>query len=77
MKMLVLVGAALTLAACAADGGLRSSANFNGQSIHSMDLADPHFYMDDDRPASPASPGGVPAIPRYGIDGYCGYCQAR
>jgi hypothetical protein len=77
MRSTLIVVAALTLSACASDGQLRTSTSFNGQAFHSMDMTDPHFYMDDDAaPGSVAAPS-VPAMPHYGIDGYCGYCQGR
>jgi len=78
MKALLIAAAALLLSSCAAfDGPVRTSTSVNGQSFHSMDMTDPHFYMDDD--AAPSSNRGalVQPIPRYGIDGYCGYCQGR
>jgi hypothetical protein len=77
MKVLVVVAAALMLCSCASDGQFRTSTSVNGQSFHSMDMTDPHFYMDED--AGPSSGGAAyaPSVPHYGIDGYCGYCQRR
>ena len=78
MKALWIAAVVLLLPACAAfDGPVRTSTGFDGQSFHSMDMTDPHFYMDDDAapPSSRAAP--VQPIPRYGLDGYCGYCQGR
>ena len=78
MKALLIAAAALLLSSCAAfDGPVRTSTSFNGQSFYSMDMTNPHFYMDDDAPPSSNRAQSVPAIPRYGIDGYCGYCQGR
>jgi hypothetical protein len=77
MRALLIAGAALLLSSCAEfDGPVRTSTSFNGQSFHSMDMTDPHFYMDDDAAPSNRAPSAQP-IPRYGIDGYCGYCQGR
>jgi len=75
MRALFIMAAVLSLCSCASDDQFRTSTSFNGQSFQSMDMTDPHFYMDED--ASPASGGAgyVPSAPRYGIDGYCGYCQ--
>ena len=76
MRALLIATAVLALSSCASDGQFRTSTSFNGQSFQSMDMTDPHFYMDDAAPSfSVATP--VPAIPRYGIDGYCGYCRGR
>jgi hypothetical protein len=75
MKALFAVAAALLLCSCASDGQFRSSASFNGQSFQSIDMTDPHFYMNDDAPLSSGAAASVPAMPHYGIDGYCGYCQ--
>jgi len=75
MKALFAIAAALLLCSCASDGQFRTSTSFNGQSFHSMDMTDPHFYMDDDAPPASGAAASVPAMPRYGIDGYCGYCQ--
>ena len=75
MRAILIVIAALVLSSCASDGQFRPSISFDGPSFQSMDMTDPHFYMDDDAaPAFGVAPS-VPAIPRYGIDGYCGYCQ--
>jgi hypothetical protein len=74
----LLIAAALLLSSCALfDRPVRTSTSFNGQSFQSMDMTDPHFYMDDDAaPSSNRAPSAQP-IPRYGIDGYCGSCRAR
>jgi len=78
MNALLIAAAMLLLSSCAAfDGPVRTSTSFNGQSFYSMDMSDPHFYMDDDAPPSSNRAPSVPPIPRYGIDGYCGYCQGR
>ncbi|HYL18071.1 MAG TPA: hypothetical protein VEV20_05295 [Burkholderiales bacterium] len=75
MKALMIAAAALTLCSCASDGQFRTSTSFNGQSFQSMDMTDPHFYMDGDGSPAPFGPPYAPSIPHYGIDGYCGYCQ--
>jgi hypothetical protein len=77
MRAPLIAAAALLLSSCAAfDGQVRTSTSFNGQSFQSMDMTDPHFYMDDDAGPANRAPSVQP-IPRYGIDGYCGYCQGR
>jgi len=77
MKALLIAAAVLLLSSCASDGQFRTSTSFDGQSFQSMDLTNPHFYMDDDAaPPSSVAPS-VPPIPVYGIDSYCGYCQGR
>ena len=77
MRAVFSIVAALVLSSCASDGQLRTSTSFNGQSFHSMDMTDPHFYMDEDAaPGSGVAPSAH-AIPHYGSDGYCGYCQGR
>ena len=70
MKLLPVVAMILVLSGCAGTGMVQTSMNYNGQSMHSMDLADPHFYMDDDARGSngPASP----VAPRYAPDPFCG-----
>ena len=78
MKTLLITAAALLLSSCAAfDGPVHTSTSFNGQSFYSIDMTDPHFYMDDDASPSSNRAPSVSPIPRYGIDGYCGYCQGR
>jgi len=77
MRAVLCVVAALVLSSCASDGQFRTSTSFNGQSFGSMDMTDPHFYMDDDAGPTPGSAGTAPVAPHYGIDGYCGYCQRR
>jgi hypothetical protein len=71
MKALLLVAATMLLCSCAEYGpSMRTSANFNGRSVPSMNLTDPKFYMDDDKPA-PTDAMPSSSIPRLGIDGYC------
>ena len=78
MKTLLITAAALLLSSCAAfDGPVRTSTSFNGQSFHSMDMTDPHFYMGDDAAPPSSRAASVQPIPRYGLYGYCGYCQGR
>jgi outer membrane biogenesis lipoprotein LolB len=77
MRALLIAAAVLLLSSCASDGQFRTSTSFNGQSFGSMDMTDPHFYMDDDAPPSSGHAVPMQSIPRYGIDGYCGYCQGR
>jgi hypothetical protein len=75
MKALLIAAVAmLLLGACSSEGQFRTSTSFNGRSFQSMDMTDPHFYMNDDAAPSAASPPRVPSAPRYGIDSYCGYC---
>jgi len=77
MRTLLIAAAALLLSSCAAfDGQVRTSTSFNGQSFQSMDMTNPHFYMDNEAGSATANPAPtVQPIPRYGIDGYCGYCR--
>ena len=54
-KTVLCLSSAALLSSCANVGGLDSSSSFtmNGFTYPSMDLHDPHFYMDDDRPVVP------------------------
>jgi hypothetical protein len=71
MKLLGLIAATVLLCSCADYGApMRTSVNLNGQSMGSMNMTDPKFYMGDDKPASGNATPSL-AIPRYGIDGYC------
>ena len=77
MRMIFAIATALLLCSCASDGPMRSSVEFNGQSMGTMNLTDPHFYMDSDAPppdyARPAQ-----MAPGYGVDGFCSSdCQRR
>ncbi len=77
MKSLLGIGMILALCACASPGQVHTSfnTNSNGQSLHSMDLTDPHFYMDDDEHAAGAT--GVPMVPHYNVDPFCASkCQS-
>ena len=72
MKTLLVVAATVLLCSCADYGPpMRTSVNVNGQSMPSMSLTDPKFYMDDDKQA-PVAATPSSATPRLGIDGYCG-----
>ena len=80
MKSLIGIGMILALCACGNPGQVRTSFSSNGfssngQSLHSMDLTDPHFYMDDDEHASGAT--GAPMVPHYTVDPFCASkCQS-
>jgi hypothetical protein len=44
--------------------------------MHSMDLTDPRFYMDDDERGSGSA--GPPMLPHYTVDSFCAStCQSR
>ena len=76
MRPLLTVGMVLVLCSCSSVGQVQTSLNYNGQSLHSLDLTDPRFYMDDDAGGSTAS--GPPPIPHYTIDPFCAStCQTR
>ena len=67
----------LFLCSCANDSPVRTSTSFNGWSPANMNMADPHFYMDDDE-TTPGVRSQPPMAQHYGIDGYCGAgCQRR
>jgi hypothetical protein len=77
MKRLPGIGMTLVLCSCGSPGQVHRSFNYNGQSLHSMDLTDPHFYMDDDERASGGATGS-PAVPHYTVDPSCAStCQSR
>lgn len=77
MKLLLGIGMILVLCSCASPGQVHTSFNYNGQSLHPMDLTDPHFYMDDDEHASGAGTG-LPMVPHYTVDPFCAStCQSR
>jgi hypothetical protein len=76
MKLLLGVGMILALCSCGSAPQVHTSLNYNGQSMQSMDLTDPHFYMDDDERASSAA--GSPMLPHYSVDPFCASsCQSR
>ena len=77
MRVFLVAAAAVLLCSCASEGQFRTSTSVNGQSFGSMDLTDPHYYMNDDAPPPSAGSAYAPAVPHYGIDSYCGYCQRR
>lgn len=75
MKSLLGIGMILALSACGSPGQVHTSFNYNGQSLHSTDLTDPHFYMDDDERGSSAT--GAPMVPHYTVDPFCASkCQS-
>jgi hypothetical protein len=63
MKRIVSLAGLLMLCACGSVPEVRTSFSANGQSLHSMDLSDPHFYMDDD--AGSAGVEVTPSRPAY------------
>ena len=76
MKALLGIGMILVLCACGGPGQVHTSLNYNGQSLHSMDLTDPHFYMDDEERSS--STAGATMVPHYTVDPFCASsCQSR
>ncbi|HTT38875.1 MAG TPA: hypothetical protein VMH32_14540 [Burkholderiales bacterium] len=67
MKAMLILVAAVMLCACADAPQVHTSMRYNGQSMPSMDMTDPRFYMDDDRPAPElAAPAQV-----HSVDGLC------
>jgi hypothetical protein len=44
----------VALSACSTTGSYQSSVSFNGFAAPSVNLRDPHYYMDDDGPFLPA-----------------------
>lgn len=75
MKALLTLAIALLLCSCAIDPQVHTSLNHNGQSLHSMDLTDPHFYMHNDFMDSDGSapdPAASPLmLPHYSMDNFC------
>ncbi len=77
MKPLLGIAMILVLCACSSPGQVHTSMNYNGQSLHSMDLTDPHFYMNDDDNGS-STAGGATMVPHYTVDPFCAStCQSR
>jgi len=77
MKPLLGIGMILVLCACSSPGQVHTSLNYNGQSLHSMDLTDPRFYMNDDDNGSSAAAGPT-MMPHYTVDPLCAStCQSR
>jgi len=75
MKPLLAIGMLLALCSCGSVGQVQTSLNYNNQSLHSMDLTDPRFYMDDERGPVDA---GAPPVSHYVIDPFCeSSCQSR
>jgi hypothetical protein len=78
--MLLIAASALLLSSCASfdtPGPVHTYSSIGGQSFQSMDMTNPHFYMDNDEVPSSNRATAVPPIPRNGIDGYCGYCRVH
>ena len=81
MKTLIGIVMAMSLCACGSAPQVHMSSGYNGQPPPAMDLTDPHFYMDDDKPppdfATPARYHSVDGIcmssclSRGGSTGYC------
>jgi hypothetical protein len=77
MKPLLGIGMVLVLCACGSAAQVQTSFNHNGQSLHSTDLTDPHFYMDDDERSSGVATGPS-MLPHYAVDPFCASsCQSR
>jgi len=76
MKASLIAVAVLLLCSCASfEGPAHTSTSFNGQSFQSMDMTNPHFYMDNDEVPSSTRAPSVRPTPPSGIDSYCGYCR--
>ena len=74
MRAVVCIATALLLCACGSTPQMRTSVHYNGQTIPAMDMTDPHFYMDDDRPA----PEAAAARQYHSVDAFCASgCQSR
>ena len=77
MKPLLAVGMLLVLCSCGSPGQVNTSLNYNGQSLHSMDLTDPRFYMDDDERTSGGGSASL-TVPHYTVDPFCAStCQSK
>jgi hypothetical protein len=75
IRPLLAIGMLLALCSCSTVSEVRTSLDYNGQSLHSMDLTDPHFYMDDDERGSAAA---ATALPHYTVDPFCASkCRSR
>jgi hypothetical protein len=75
MKVLVGIAMLLVLCGCESMPQVQTSMNYNGQSFSSMDLTDPHFYMDDDNKSSSLA---APQMQQYSVDPFCAStCQSR
>jgi len=74
MKVLLIIGLAILLCSCGAAPQVHTSLNYNDQSMPTMDLTSPKFYMDDDKPPLDAF---APSR-RNSIDGFCASnCQSH
>ena len=74
MKMLLVIGMAILLCSCGTTPQPRTSIHHNGQPMSSMDMTDPQFYMDDDRPA----PEFAAPAQYHSVDSFCASnCQSH
>jgi hypothetical protein len=77
MKALLGIVAALVLCACSSAPQVHTSFYYDRPPIHSMDLTDPHFYMDDDE-AGAGVASAPPSFPHYSVDPFCASsCQSK
>jgi len=53
IRCLIIGLSILLLASCADTGEAYSSFSLNGRTFKSLDLQDPHFYMNDDKEIAP------------------------
>jgi hypothetical protein len=79
MRAGLIAAAVLLLSSCASfEGPVQTSTGLNGQSFQSMDMTNPHFYMDNDAvPPAYNRASAVQPVSPNGIDSYCGYCRNR
>jgi hypothetical protein len=74
MKTLIGIVMAMSPCACGSAPQVHMSSSYNGQPSPTMDLTDPHFYMDDDRPP----PNFATSSKYHSVDGTCrSNCQSR
>ena len=72
--LLLIICMAILLCSCGTTSQVSTSLNHAGQSMTSMDLTSPQFYMDDDRPP----PDSYTRSQLHSVDGFCAAnCQSR